>query len=982
MRIIYVTILLFALSAGRLPAQGTYRFRHVGIEDGLSQGSVYHMMKDSEGYLWMSSQDGVNKFNGKNFEVYLSGASGESTNIQGIAENKQGQIWIGSHKGIFKYDKSKNKFLQPDFSKTIPTGSVHVFSDRYGDVYLLTETGLFSLDHDKIKLLTDQLSYSRSQFNNFITTTPDGDIWLLNPDHGITRYSVRTKKTTQYFSDSSSDNSSTGSEFSCISSDRKGNIWLGGNQKLIRLDYQTQKTTVHTGQWKDSEINFFDIAEDLNGKLWLATEKNGIIIFDPRKEVITEHIQHEDDIANSLKFNEVSEIFIDENNDVFANTDPQGVDIITSVPSAFTCYTYGKSKNFNLSGYSIRGLAEDKNADIWVGTELTGLNRLSPNTGQVRHYTTKDGLPDNTIRYILRDQSDRIWVATLNGFALYLPDSDRFRQFELPVFCEVSNLLAVNSSLLLLITSKGIMFFDTQKMQVDKTEKNSFVGGYASYFDEKSRLIYIASRYRGVEVFQLADNNLKQIRKLFTNYHVLDLHHAVPERLLWAATDQGLVKLDMTDNKILKAYHVKDGLHHEYIYCIQQDRSDKLWLSTNRGLTRFDPRTEKFEFVKEIPPREYNSRSSLATASGDLYFGSTRGLDRIRPRLLSLRRDKVSAHFTGLVLDGTENGSSPKQIAADDTIQLSYSDNTFTLKFTATDFRSAGLNRFRYFMKGYDKDTIYAGTLDQVRYARLPAGEYEFQLQASDLGGNWVSAVRKLSIVIAPPFWQTWWFLFLMILLFTGVIFLSIRTYLNQKLLAQRIESEKRISLERERARIARDMNDSLGSELFGLKLLGQVAMHQSNKEDTNSYLQRIVDTSRTISDQISEVIWITDSEQDNAESLWSYIKKNADIYLRPSGVSYHFADICENEATAISGERRHEILNFHKLLFSEVTKSFNLGNCKLSFNISPSDLTITLINAEFPNLNLPLLQSLKKLRGSLSSEPEYLYVFNIPLKD
>jgi ligand-binding sensor domain-containing protein len=981
MRIIYVTILLFALSAGQVSAQGTYRFRHVGIEDGLSQGSVYHMMKDSEGYLWMSSQDGVNKFNGKNFEVYLSGASGESTNIQGIAEDKEGQIWIGSHKGVYKYDRPTNKFLQPGFTKTIPTGSVHVFSDRDRNTYLLTETGLFSLHNGRIKLLTDQLAYSRSQFNNFITTTPDGDIWLLTPEHEVIRYAVKTQKTIPYFSRSSS-SFSTGSDFSCISSDRAGNVWIGGKQQLICLEYNTQKTTVHTNLLQDQGINFFDIAEDLHGKLWLATEKNGIIIFDPRKGKIAEHIQHEDDIANSLKFNEVSEIFIDENNDVFANTDPQGIDIITSVPSAFTCYTYGKNNNFNLSGYSIRGLAEDKNADIWIGTELTGINRLSPNTGQVRHYTTANGLPDNTIRYVLKDQADRIWVATLNGFALYLPDADRFRKFELPNFCEVSNLLSVDNSLMLLITNKGIMFFDTHKMQVIKTEKNSFVGGYASYFDEKNQLIYIASRYRGVEVFQLSDNKLKQIRKLFTNYHVLDLHHSTTEGLLWAATDQGLVKLNILNNSIIKTYHVKDGLHHEYIYCIQQDKSGNLWLSTNRGLTRFNPESERFEFVKEIPPREYNSRSSLATASGDLYFGSTRGLDRIRPRLLSLRRDKVSAHFTGLVLDGTENGSNPKQIAADDTIQLSYSDNTFTLKFTATDFRSAGLNRFRYFMKGYDKDTIYAGTLDQVRYARLPAGEYEFQLQASDLGGNWVSAVRKLSIVIAPPFWQTWWFLFLMILLFAGVIFLSIRTYLNQKLLAQRIESEKRISLERERARIARDMNDSLGSELFGLKLLGQVAMHQSNKEDTNSYLQRIVDTSRTISDQISEVIWITDSEQDNAESLWSYIKKNADIYLRPSGVSYHFADICENETTAISGERRHEILNFHKLLFSEVTKSFNLGNCKLSFNISPSDLTITLVNAEFPNLNLPLLQSLKKLRGSLSSEPEYLYVFNIPLKD
>ena len=199
MRIIYVTIILFVLSAGKLPAQGTLRFRHVGIEDGLSQGSVYHMLKDSKGYLWMSSQDGVNKFNGKNFEVYLSGTSGESTNVQGIAEDKDGQIWIGSHKGIFKYDRSRDKFSQVAFSKVILTGSIHVFADRAKSIYLLTEEGLFSLHKDKVKRLTNQLSYNRSQFNNFITTTPDGDIWLLNPGQGISRYSVQSNKITKYF---------------------------------------------------------------------------------------------------------------------------------------------------------------------------------------------------------------------------------------------------------------------------------------------------------------------------------------------------------------------------------------------------------------------------------------------------------------------------------------------------------------------------------------------------------------------------------------------------------------------------------------------------------------------------------------------------------------------------------------------------------------------------------------------------------------
>ncbi|HEV7379013.1 MAG TPA: two-component regulator propeller domain-containing protein, partial [Dyadobacter sp.] len=459
MRAVNLTLLVFVLLAGHVLAQGTYRFRHVGIEDGLSQGSVYHMLKDSQGFLWLGSQDGINRFNGKNFEVYLSGASGESTNIQGIAEDKDGTVWIGSHKGMYQYNRKRNKFIKHEFANKANIGSVHAFMDRKKNVFFLSEAGLFSLINNDIHLITDQLRYSRSQFNNFVATTPGGEIWLLNPGKGVMRYSHRTKKTKQYFANPASD-----TEFSCITADRKGDIWLGGRQKLIHIDCKSEKITMHQVKWPSTGISLCYITEDLNGKLWLATEKNGIILYDPLIKHTIQQIQHEDDNINSLKFNEVSEILIDENNDVFANTDPQGIDIITSVPSAFACYSYGKKAEYNLSGYSVRGLAEDENDDIWLGTELGGLNRLTPSTGKVKHYTTKDGLPDNIVRYVLRDPSGSMWVATLNGLALYIPESESFRSFELPVFCEVSNFLSLDSNTLLLITSKGIMLFDKQKM--------------------------------------------------------------------------------------------------------------------------------------------------------------------------------------------------------------------------------------------------------------------------------------------------------------------------------------------------------------------------------------------------------------------------------------------------------------------------------------------------------------------------------------
>lgn len=608
----------------------------------------------------------------------------------------------------------------------------------------------------------------------------------------------------------------------------------------MKFDYSRKTFEIYSKNLNITRHHILDIEEDKNGMLWLATEGNGILIFDPEKEQLIQHLRHEDDVVNSLKFNEVSEIFVDENNDVFANTDPQGLDIITAVSSAFKFYTFGKNPHYNLSAYSIRGLAEDKDSSIWIGTELGGINRLTPKTGKIKHYTIENGLPDNIVRYILKDPKNRIWVATLNSLAVYEPYSDRFTKINLPVLCEIITIISVGPDLLLLSTNKGLITLDTNTGKIIDHSYPNLVCGYASYMDEGSGMIYVSDRYRGINGFTIQHNKPVFKRKYVENLHIMQIYHEPSSKFYWACTDRGLVKLNLNEGKVIKNYGVTNGLHHEFVYSVLKDNSGLFWLSTNRGLTRFNPNSERFEFIKEIPPREYNSRAAMVTKNGNLYFGSTSGLDLIQPKLLTIRNEHVGVHLTEIIYDRPDSKQDSTYVGERSSLQLPYESNTISLKFTATDYRSGGLNRFRYFLKGYDKDTIYAGTLNQVRYALLPAGTYEFRLQASDLGGNWVSPVKILQIRILPPFWQDWWFIILAVAICAIIVFLTVRSYLNYKLHIQMIESEKRIFLEKERSRIARDINDSLGSELFGLKLMGQVALSQTRREDADSYLQKL----------------------------------------------------------------------------------------------------------------------------------------------
>jgi ligand-binding sensor domain-containing protein len=979
---IYVLMIFLWLIGTTGWAQSAYRFRHVGVEDGLSQGSIFHMHKDSRGFMWLGTQDGINRFDGKNIQIYLSGASGESTNTQGIAEDSAGNLWVGSHKGLFHYIRKKNKFVSPSVKNLPAKGSFHVFNNRKKQIFLLDENGLYQLKNNTATLLTKALRYNRSQFSSFVTESPDGDIWLIDANEGLIRYQISSNRTTYYFSGDAKNTYGKPETFDCLSFDRAGNLWLGGNQGLILFDHVAGKTRTFKAEFQFDQHALLDITEDNNGLLWLGTEGNGIIIFDPKTEKIVQRLRHEDDVVNSLKFNEVSKIFIDENNDVFVNTDPQGLDIITTVPSAFNHYTFSRDVQVSLSSYSVRGIAEDGGSGIWIGTELGGLNRLNTNTGEIKNYSTKDGLPQNTIRFILRDEENQLWVATSYGFFVFRPEINKFQSVKLPIPCEVTNILSVGKNRLLLTTNKGLMLFDSKRMIVTGSLYKSLVGGYTSYMDKNSGTIYVSDRHHGLHTISIANEVIRPGKVILSDYHILKIYHTPNKPYFWAASEKGLIKWSMKENKIIKIYGVKDGLHHEYIYAVLPDGNGNLWLSTNRGLTRFNPENERFEFIKELPPREYNSRASLATQNGDLYFGSTTGLDRIKPNLLTLRNDQVGVQLTDLAYDSPAHENDSLYIGELAALTLPFTHNTISLKFAAIDYRSGGLNRFRYFLQGYDQDTIYAGTADQVRYARLPAGSYEFNLQASDLGGNWVSPVRKLAITVLPPFWQRWWFILLIGTLVACLVFLTIERYLSNKLKAQKSDSERQISLEKERSRIARDMNDSLGSDLFGLKLLGMVALSQTSKEDANSYIQRIVDASKSISEKISEVIWLTDSGQDNAESLWNYIQKNASIYLRPSGIDYHFEALPDSDISNVSGERRHELLNFYKQLFVELSKTCNLPQCKITFSISQTDLGIEIENADVTELDKSLFTNLEKLRGVLQSHEKAIDTISIPLSD
>lgn len=244
-----------------------------------------------------------------------------------------------------------------------------------------------------------------------------------------------------------------------------------------------------------------------------------------------------------------------------------------------------------------------------------------------------------------------------------------------------------------------------------------------------------------------------------------------------------------------------------------------------------------------------------------------------------------------------------------------------------------------------------------------------------------LSAIISDNITLLITIGSEWWFVALCLLISSFLFFVSSKIFLLNRTSLANQDAQKKFSTERERGKIARDMNDNLGSELFGLKLMGQVALSKSSISDKDKYLQKIVETSHHLIENVSEVIWISDFEQDNVSSLWSYLQKSALYYLKPSGISYAFDVPNKCLDDALSGEKRHDLLHFHRNFFQLITLQPSTEDLDIFFTIQGNKLMIIIGNFRSEVFETEIKRHLLKLHGNIFHQKSLKTIIEIPLE-
>ncbi len=871
------------------------------IENGLSQSNVRCILQDKFGFVWLGTQDGLNRFDGYEFVVYKhdpNDSNSISDNLVScMIEDHDGNMWIGTSNGLNKFDPVKNRFerfLADTKNKDCMQGKsvLSLLEDKDGAIWAGTYLGGLSRYDKNTNKFTTYLNDpkdSNSLNNNSILAIYEDkfeSIWVGTVGGGLDRFDKHTGKFYHYKSRSGKDTIKSYIVTSLSGDD--DNLYIGTLYGLNIFNFKNQAfetfTRSITNSTGISSNMIWRLAKDKSGLIWIGTEDNGLDCFDPNTKKFLHNTwaallnnQSRQGLQEDAVEKYIESILIDNAGTLWLGTHTSGVYKITPNPKKFEIYEHNSNNKNTISSNSIRAVFEDHLKNLWIGTD-DGLNKIDHTTRTVERYFNNPLNPRsisyNKVWSFAEDKHGFIWVGTQDGLNKFDPSKKYFQRFihnpllnsSIP-FNIIKNIHIDRFGMIWLGTfSYGLIRYDPIKQRFrtfskDLNNPNTISDNVIfQMIDDRNGNLWVCTS-QGLNKFDRRDKKFVRYIRDPADKNSLDVD-AVYSILeddkgnFWIGTQGGgLLKLDSKGKKI-KSYNESDGLSNNIVYGILQDSKKNLWLSTNKGISKFNPFTEEFKNYDArdgLPSNEFNACAFLKSSSGKLFFGSIKGLVAFYPDSIVDNTNIPRIVITNFKI--YEKPATGKKIFIDgDKIELPYSDNFFSFEFSALDFTEPSKNQYLYMLEGLDPGWVNAGDQHYASYTNLDPGRYTFRVKASNNDGVWNNKGIAIAVVIYPPFWKTWWFRIITagIVLGLAFYFFERRVFIlkKEKAIQQRFSKQLIDSQENERMRIASELHDSIGQNLIIIKNRAMLGVDSAISEIKNDQLKEIIDiSSQTIGD-------------------------------------------------------------------------------------------------------------------------------------
>ncbi|MCD4771823.1 MAG: hypothetical protein K8R41_00400 [Bacteroidales bacterium] len=812
-------------------------------EDGLSQGSISCICQDNMGFIWIGTDDGLNRYDGYNIKIYRNipgdTTSLSSNRIKSVFADDNGCIWVGTISGgLNKYNPVSNKFTRYYFQTSL--------KELYGNII------------------------------NSIAKDTNGILWIGTNNDGLIKLNPETGEYKRFAHNPKDNKSISNNSISVVYIDIKGDIWVGTKEGLNLFIPETQKFKIYKHNPQDSlSISGNNISAIIGGDdgiLWIGTEGNYLNYFDPEKEIFVKYKENMTQYISSLEFTGQDSLWI--------STGINGVYLYNISKKSIRRYFSGTSKGM-LSYNTIKSSFADRDGNLWIGTYGKGVNIYSPNKKRFITYemgtTLSSGFSFSSVRCIYEDDNEILWVGgyrsggRYGGFdkinlktnnisklnpegEIYCVFPDRKNKNILWLGTEGQGIIRLNTKTLNFrsyfnkppftsdsIIGNGIYFIksdevgniyigtnlglnvisvDNRKCKFYKHNPNnsfSIMDGFImAFFLDSDNNVWLGSDIGGLakfdrenDIFIRYTNSLSDTNSLSSN-NVLSIYEDSKERF-WIATEKGLNLMDRNKGSFSKIT-IADGLPNNVVYTSLEDNEGNLWLSTNLGLCKFNPDKNTFSnFDKNdgLHGNEFNRTAYFKNNEGKLYFGGVNGLVCFDPSVITENPILPKVLITNYYKENieVETGSN---IASRHELILQPEDKIISFEFSAMTFVSQEKCEYAYKLENFMDDWIELGNRRRISFTNLDPGEYTLLIKASNNDGIWNETPTKLEITVLPYFYETILFKFSIAFLIISsvLIFYFMRISLIRK------HEKKLIVIVEQRTSELKELNKHLSVEV------------------------------------------------------------------------------------------------------------------------------------------------------------------------
>lgn len=828
MRLYLSLILLICLTKGF--SQKQLRLQHFSTEEGLSHSTITDIFQDRSGFLWISTYNGLNRFDGTTFRTYftIEGAKNSiaSPETYKIFEDTKGNLWIGTTAGISlynrEYDNFKNYTFQTGTHSMYPVRSI-VNLNNPDELLLGTFSGLFLFNTQKTEFTFCNLDNPENESNYSIIAMhkdSNGRIWAVLEKGGVwvvekkDNQIVRNREIERQISLINNKNVLS------VTEDKNSTIWMGTTDGfLYKYNLENNQLKYYIVPTKPfTEIT--SIIEKEPNKIWLAVNKKGILIFDTQTKDFSE-LSYQMQPGNKMLY----ALYKDKHNNVWLGSMNSGISLYDELDKRFSFFATTDDIGIPVENNSILSICYDPDGNIWLGTDGGGLIKYNKNnkTPNVFNKPNAPGLPYKTVLSILAASNGIIYMGTyLDGLYEYDPYSNTCKNY-LHNASDINgitdntiwNIFEDNAHQIWIATNTGgLVKFNPATKSFSSYKINSKKTGTISSNSVRA----ICQDDKGILWIGTADglNRLDVQTNVFTNYHyqpnnenslsnncITSLLIGSSNRLFIGTLRGGLNIYHYNDDKFYR-YSEKSGLISNTVYALQEDEQGNIWISTDKGISKFNPESQSFNNYNSkngLFSSRFNLGATFKNSKGELLFGSLNGVCRFVPYYVKQNKNIPPVYITDIkVYNKSLNPEGIDTIVRSfseiDTLRLNHFQNFISFKFAALNFSHAFNNQYAYKLEPVEKDWIQAGNTQSASYTNLKPGTYCFKVKGSNNDGIWNPTERSITIIIDPPFWKTKWFSGIVIIILLSGLYWWYKRNEQQKIKLEELVKQRTYELE------------------------------------------------------------------------------------------------------------------------------------------------------------------------------------------